>query len=397
MAWVDLALALLGIPVLACAGYLFLLTLLSAKLPLAARATPRTRFRVLIPAHDEGLGIASTIENLRALDYPPELYDVLVIADNCVDDTATRASAAGALVLTRTSDDERGKGYALHYAFARLPENVDAAVVIDADTVVSPNLLRAFAARLESGAGAVQADYAVRNAMAAWRTRLIAIAFGAFHVVRSRGRERLGVSAGLRGNGMCFSARVLREVPHEAYSIVEDVEYGIRLAEAGHRVFYADEAHVYGEMVTNAKAAESQRERWEGGRAALTRKYAGRLLRRGLAGNRVLLDLGIDVLVPPLSRLAVAAALGLLLAVVGGLVAGGFRVSGTVFGASVAAIVLYVLRGWMVSETGARGLLDLALAPGYVAWKIALRLRRRPATSEWVRTSREAERPETPS
>jgi hypothetical protein len=111
----------------------------------------------------------------------------------------------------------------------------------------------------------------------------------------------------------------------------------------------------------------------------------------------VLLDLGIDVLVPPLSRLAVAAALGLLLAVVGGLVAGGFRVSGTVFGASVAAIVLYVLRGWMVSETGARGLLDLALAPGYVAWKIALRLRRRPATSEWVRTSREAERPETPS
>ena len=263
--------------------------------------------------------------------------------------------------------------------------------------VVSPNLLRAFAARLESGACAVQADYAVRNAMAAWRTRLIAIAFGAFHVVRSRGRERLGVSAGLRGNGMCFSARVLREVPHEAYSIVEDVEYGIRLAEAGHRVYYADEAHVYGEMVTNAKAAESQRERWEGGRAALTRKYASRLLRRGLAGNRVLLDLGIDVLVPPLSRLAVAAALGLVIAVVGGLVTGGFRVSGTVFGASVAAIAIYVLRGWMVSGAGAQGLLDLALAPAYVVWKIALRLRRRPATSAWVRTSREAERPETPS
>lgn len=387
---VDVALALLGVPVLLCCAYLGFLTLLSGRLPAPAAPDPRSRFRVLIPAHNESAGIAPTIEGLLALDYPKELFDVVVIADNCADDTAERARAAGAMVLERRSETERGKGYALHYAFERLPENVDAAVVIDADTLPSPNLLRAFAARLEAGATAVQADYAVRNPDAAWRTRLMAIALGAFHIVRSRGRERLGVSAGLRGNGMCFSARALREVPHHAYSIVEDVEYGIRLAEAGHRVFYADEAHVYGEMVTSAGAAKSQRERWESGRAALKQKYGLPLLRRGLAGDLLLFDLGVDVLVPPLSRLAVGSVLGLLACAGLSFASVPVPVAATVFGLSAAFLVLYVLRGWMLSGTGLRGLLDLALAPAYVAWKI-LAVRKAPARAdaEWVRTTRE--------
>ena len=98
---------------------------------------------------------------------------------------------------------------------------------MDADTLVSPNLLRAFAARLDAGAAAVQARYGVRNPDASWRTRLMAIAFALFHDLRSLGRERLGLSAGLRGNGMCFSTRLLREVPHQAFSVVEDLEYGL--------------------------------------------------------------------------------------------------------------------------------------------------------------------------
>jgi cellulose synthase/poly-beta-1,6-N-acetylglucosamine synthase-like glycosyltransferase len=288
---------------------------------------------------------------------------------------------------------ERGKGYALHYAFERLPQNVDAAVVIDADTIPSPNLLAAFAARLEAGAMAVQADYAVSNPNAAWRTRLMAIALGAFHIVRSRGRERMAVSAGLRGNGMCFSAKVLREVPHQAYSIVEDVEYGIRLAEAGHRVFYADEAHVYGEMVTNAKAAQSQRERWEGGRAALKKKYGVPLLVRGLRGNKVLFDIGLDVLIPPLSRLAIAIVLGLVTTTALRVFLGGFALSSALFGVCAAWLALYVLRGWMLSGTGARGLVDLALAPVYVAWKLTLRRAPARADTEWVRTTREGAPP----
>jgi 1,2-diacylglycerol 3-beta-glucosyltransferase len=386
----DLVLVVLGLPIFGCCFYLMFLTVLSSKLPIPPYGAPTTRFRVLIPAHDESAGIAATVENLLALDYPRDLFDVQAIADNCTDDTADRARAAGALVLERRSDTERGKGYALHYAFESLPEGTDAAVVIDADTLASRNLLRAFAARLESGAGAVQADYAVRNPNLAWRTRLVAIAFGAFHIVRSRGRERLSVSCGLRGNGMCFSTEVLRAVPHEAFSVVEDVEYGVRLAEAGYRVHYVDEAHVYGEMVSSATAARSQRIRWEGGRSALAKKYGVPLLRRGLSSNRVLFDIALDVLVPPVSRLLVLSVLGLVAAALAARFAGGAPVSLALFVASVAAIVFYVLRGWSVSGTGLRGLVDLGLAPVYVVWKATLMRRHsRPGSAQWVRTTRE--------
>lgn len=387
----DVLLLLLALPVLAAASYLALATLLSARLIVPPPNELTRRFRFVVPAHNESAGIGSTVESLLGVDYPKELFEVLVVADNCQDDTAEQARKAGATVLERHDTERRGKGYALHLAFSQLPAEVDAAVVIDADTLVSPNILRAFAARRDRGAVAMQADYAVRNPNAGWRTRLIAIAFGAFHIVRSRARERLGLSCGLRGNGMCFSTALLSEVPHDAFSVVEDVEYGIRLGEAGHRVWYADEAHVYGEMVSSAAAASSQRRRWEEGRRDLVKRNAFRLLRAGFSKpDRVLLDLSFDLLIPPLSRIAVASVLGLLAASALSLATASVAASSAVFGWCVLAVVAYVLRGWSVSGTGLRGLFDLALAPVYVAWKVTLRFRKasRP-TSTWVRTKRE--------
>jgi 1,2-diacylglycerol 3-beta-glucosyltransferase len=386
----DLALVLFSLPVLVAASYLFLATLLSSRLRVPTPSEQR-RFRFVVPAHNESAGIASTVKSLLSVDYPRTLFDVLVVADNCQDDTAAQARSAGATVLERQDAERRGKGYALLLAFSNLPADIDAVVVVDADTLVSSNLLRAFAARRDQGAVAVQADYAVRNPNASWRTRLIAIAFGAFHIVRSRARERLGLSCGLRGNGMCFSAALLAEVPHDAFSIVEDVEYGLRLGEAGYRVHYADEAHVYGEMVSSAAAASSQRRRWEEGRKELVRRNGTRLLRAGIAQkNRVLFDLALDLLIPPLSRIAVASVFGAAAAGALSYFAHGATISAGSFGFCVLAVVLYVFRGWSVSGTGLRGLIDLGLAPMYVIWKASLRLRKasRP-TSSWVRTKRE--------
>jgi cellulose synthase/poly-beta-1,6-N-acetylglucosamine synthase-like glycosyltransferase len=385
----ELFLILVGAPALLMALYLLLAALLSARPSAPADLPPTRRFRCIIPAHNEAAGIADTINSLRALDYPAELFEIVVVADNCQDDTAARARAAGATVLERVDAERRGKGYALDHAFAATPASVDAVVVIDADTVVSPNLLRAFAARRAAGAEAIQADYAVRNPNAGWRTRLMAIALGAFHIVRSRARERLELSCGLRGNGMCFSTALLRNVPHSAYSVVEDVEYGIRLGEAGRRVAYADEAHVYGEMVTTAAAARSQRKRWEEGRAALVRQHGLRLLERGLRTKSLMLfDLGIDLVVPPLSKIVLTNCLGLALGLALAAYAGRAGPSVWAFGGALLAIALYVLRGWMVSSTGFRGLLDLTLAPAYVLWKLTLRIRSR-APESWVRTRRE--------
>lgn len=395
--WADVLLFVLGLPVVAACGYLLLLTLLSADKAAPPRVAPRLKFDVIVPSHNEEAGIARTVTNLSAMDYPAALRRILVVADNCSDATADRAREAGATVLVRNDTEKRGKGFALAHAFERSLSDgfADAVVVVDADTEVSPHLLHSFGLRLEAGAHAVQAHYGVMNPNASWRTRLMTIALALFHKVRSLGRERLSVSCGLRGNGMCFTHSVIRQVPHDAFSIVEDLEYGIRLGRAGHRVHYAWEAEVLGEMVSSEKAARSQRRRWEGGRWAMTKQFGLPLLGEALRKrDGVLLDLAMDLLVPPLSYVVLGAvglsvAAGVLSGVSGlaplSLAAGTF---------CVASLGLYVLRGWWVSGMGARGLLDLMAAPFYVVWKVWLMVAGpRDKKGEWVRTTREARKP----
>lgn len=351
------------------------------------------KFDVVVPAHDEETEIARTVDSLLALDYPRDLCRVLVIADNCGDRTAEYAAAAGAHVIVRTDPGHRGKGYALAYAFTRcLAEGfADAVVVVDADTVVSGNLLRAFAARFDSGAAVVQADYGVRNPLGSWRTRMMTIALASFHGVRSLARERLGLSCGLRGNGMGFSKAILRAEPYGAFSIVEDLEYGLQLGRAGVRVTYVHEARVLGQMVVTERASRSQRSRWEHGRRTILRQYLPQLLRQAWhRRDLVLLDLAADLMVPPLGQLVAVIAVGGALCVLGLQLNSGAALARYVWGASVGCVLLYVLRGWVVSEVGARGLLDLLWAPVYVIWKLTLRFRDKGQNQkEWIRTTRE--------
>jgi len=379
-----------GIPALLAVAYLGLLTVLSGAVKAPAPAQGK-RFVVLVPSHNEAQVIERTVQSLRGIEYPADQFRIQVIADNCKDDTAALARGAGAAVWERHDLSARGKGYALKFAYEKvLAEGwADAVVVVDADTEVSRNLLSAFAARLHQGAGAVQAFYGVLNPQASWRTRLVTIALAIFHRLRGRARARLGVSNKLNGNGMCFTVPTLRRVPHEAFSIAEDLEYGIALGRAGIAVAYADEAEVRAEMVSTAKASESQRQRWEGGRAQMRRLYGWPLLRDALQQrSSLLLDLALDVLVPPLTTVALAvvgfAALSLL-AVWAGL-PGWVAALGLL---ALATLVLHVLCGVVLSGLGLRGWLDLALAPGYVIWKLLLPLRRKAAKDEWIRTTRE--------
>jgi len=393
----GVVLGLLAVPVVAASAYLLVLTLLSRRGRPPHAVEPRVRFDVVVPAHDEEQGIAATVRSLLAIDYPPELRRVVVVADNCSDATADRARQAGAEVLVRQDRERRGKGYALEYAFAAslAGGRVDAVVVVDADSDVSRNLLRAFAARLEAGAPAIQAYYGVRNPDASWRTRLMAVALAMFQLLRSLGRERLRCSTGLRGNGMCFSVRVLEEVPHEAFSIVEDLEYGIRLGLAGHRVHFAGEAHVLGDMAVGGEAASVQRRRWEGGRLQMATRFGVPVLLRGLrAGDRVLVDLGLDLLVPPFAYLGAAAAAGTAASLLASWLAGHLLWPVWPWVASLAALILYVVRGWWLSGTGIRGLMGLAAAPAYLMWKLGLMLRSRKGASQaWVRTPRDGRDP----
>lgn len=387
----ELALWILSVPAVGACAYLLGFTALSAALPLPAPSARKLRFDVIVPAHNEELVIAQVIGSLLRIEWPADRFRVIVVADNCTDATAAVAAAAGAHVMQRLDQEKRGKGYALDFAFkaSRARGWADAVVVIDADAEVSPNLLESFACRMERGEHAVQAHYGVSNTGASWRTRLLSIAKAAFHIVRSRARERLKLSCGIRGNGWSVTHALLDRVPYKAFSLTEDLEYGIELGMAGYRVAYADEAHADAEMVSREKDARKQRQRWERGRFILIRSKSLPLLGQALrARSTVCLDLALDLLVLPLSYVVLNIAALLVLAALAAASEPSFRAWMWLGAGCAAALVAHILRGWQLSGAGLRGLFDLARAPFFLLWKILVMLQGR-EMNEWVRTRRE--------
>jgi cellulose synthase/poly-beta-1,6-N-acetylglucosamine synthase-like glycosyltransferase len=387
----HLLLLALALPATLSVLYLLLLTLLSRAPEQPAPAPRGLRFDIVVPAHDEASAIAAVVRNLLQMDWPAGAFRVLVVADNCSDATATQARTAGAEVLERCDPNHRGKGYALAAGFqaSRAYGWAQAVVVVDADTEVSANLLQAFAARIALGATAMQAHYGVRNAMDSWRTRLLTIAMSAFHRVRSRAREHLGLSCGIRGNGWCITHQQLLSTPYRAFSLTEDLEFGIDLGLRGQRVHYTDEAEVVATMVSGEQAASTQRQRWESGRWRLIRLQLWPLLQAAFGrGSAVCADLALDLLVPPLAYVALDIALLVLLAGLACLWQPAMQAWLWLGIGCALGLLLHVLRGWQLSGTGTRGLLGLLSAPFYVLWKVLLMLRTRSPT-EWVRTGRE--------
>jgi cellulose synthase/poly-beta-1,6-N-acetylglucosamine synthase-like glycosyltransferase len=181
---------------------------------------------------------------------------------------------------------------------------------------------------------------------------------------------------------MCLPTAALRAHPYRAFSLVEDLEYGIQLARGGIRVHYAAEATVASDMVSSSQAAASQRQRWERGRSQLSRQMAVPVLREALARRSLLLlDTGIDLLVPPLSSLALVLSAGLVAAFLAGAPTWPWLTG-------IAFVAIYVVRGWVLADPGVAGLRAVAWAPFYVVWKLFTVSR--PGPREWVRTAREA-------
>lgn len=397
MTFANSLLALAGLPLLAAAGYLLALSLLSRRPAPPPAAVHDPAFIVLVPAHDEERGIGATVKSLAALDYPADLRRIVVVADNCTDGTAAAAEGEGAEVIVRRDPSRAGKGFALQFAIdALLAEDGrrwDALVVVDADTLVSPNLLRAVAGHLSAGDAAVQACYLPRRTGGGPLSVITDVAFTAFHVVRSAARERLGLSCGLRGNGMAFTRELLAEVEHAAFSRTEDLEFGVLLGLRGVRVAYAGDTTVWGEMPERSAAVATQRQRWIGGRVGLARRFVPALAARAVRlRSAMLADLACDLVVPPLSVLALAAAAGL---VVSGLLAaaqGRATLALAVWGAGAAALGVHVAHAALAAGQG-RALLRAAwVIPGYALGKFGIALRAwRPADERWVRTPRQGE------
>jgi cellulose synthase/poly-beta-1,6-N-acetylglucosamine synthase-like glycosyltransferase len=231
------------------------------------RPTPRApthTFAILVPAHDEEHTLPAALQSLAVLDYPPELLCVCVVADNCTDDTAAVALAAGAECVVRNDMAKRGKGYALAFGLERVLKNApDAVLILDADCELNSNALRALDALLAVGADAVQAAVRSRNADDG-PAGFVAAVGTAFDDAIAAGRDRLGLSVPLRGTGMAFRRDVLEHNPWTAFGLVEDAEYGTRLKAAGVRVRYCDGAEVACDAPPSVADLCRQRRRWRG-------------------------------------------------------------------------------------------------------------------------------------
>lgn len=389
-----IALVLLA-PLAASGLYLVLLTVASL-LPLRTRppaALPCTRFAVIVPAHNEELLLGRLLASLQQQQYPRSLFVTYVIADNCADGTAAAGRTAGAVVFERHDTAALGKPAALRWGLEEIRrarrEPADAFVVLDADSRVAPGFLRALDAAMQAGSRVAQAAYRVDNPQAGPAAGLRELAFTLVHDVRARAKARLGLSVGLKGNGMCFAADVLAS-GWSAFGLAEDAELHLDLVSRGYRVDAVPDAVVAAEMPATLRSARSQNLRWERGRVRVTRRYVPGLLAAAVRRRSlIMLDAAIEQLVPPLSILAAGSALALAAAALSGswlLVVAALAVA--------AALTLYVGRGLLLLPDRRRSLLLLAYAPVYVAWKLGLLAQMLAAkTSDgWTRTSREGER-----
>ncbi|WP_165065353.1 glycosyltransferase family 2 protein [Paludisphaera rhizosphaerae] len=364
--------------------------------------TPESRFLIVIPAHDERVGIAQTVQSCRAQDYPIERFSVLVIADNCTDDTAAIAEAEGAEVVVRQTPDKRTKGYALEYLIEQLQasgrfDQLEALVVIDADTVASADLLRKFDAKIREGHDWIQCYYTVANADASWRTRLMTYAFSLVNGVAPFGLFKLGLSSPLNGNGMCFTTRGLRRVPWKAYGLVEDYEYSWIVRMAGERIAFVPDATVKATMLEQGgEAAANQRRRWEFGRKEIKKRLFWKVLRDRRMGLLERLASAVELKTPPMMKLLAGLAFLAILNIIAALAFADPLVhpaAWVLLGSCllmIAAVGLYALSPFVVFDLPLSYLGTLAYIPIYAIWKLTIKLGEKP--TQWVRTARTAER-----
>jgi 1,2-diacylglycerol 3-beta-glucosyltransferase len=355
----------------------------------AAQSGSNTRFVVLIPAHNEQAGISATLASLASSSYPGDGMRMLVIADNCTDRTADRARDAGAEVWERNDSAKRGKGFALIWALQRLQaesSDFDAVVVLDADCLVSPNMLSAMDARIRRGAHAVQVRYLVGNPSASHASALRYAAFALMDTVRPMGKQRLGLSCGLFGTGMGFTAELLERAPWTATGLVEDFEYHMRLVDAGERAEFAAEAWISSAMPVSFGQSSDQQARWEQGKLQLIRRWSPRLLRTGLArGDAVRVHAALEHMVPPQSLIAAGSA-GSALA---GVLLGSKRLLSLSL-ATLTAQLVFVLAGLWLVRAPLQVYRALLVAPALIARKLLLyaRLLGGRGPKSWVRTAR---------
>ncbi|MBL8149220.1 MAG: glycosyltransferase family 2 protein [Blastocatellia bacterium] len=341
------------------------------------------KLAIVIPAHNEETSVSQTVSSILKCRTLRHTVSVVVLADNCTDNTVEVAKQAGARVIVRNDLRKKGKGFALEYAFGiLLAEDIDAVVVVDADTEVKTDMVEQFCKKFSEGADAVQCYYGVNNSSDSFRTRLMNVALLAFNRLRPLGRQRLGLSVGVLGNGFGLTRKTLLSVPYTASSVVEDLEYHLKLVKAGCKVEFIDTTAVYAEMPAAGRGVKTQRARWEGGRLRILVEHAPELVREVTRGRIAAIEPLLDLMLLPLAFHCLLLGISLFTPIT---VVKLYAVS------SLVLVLLHILAAVVIGKGSWKDLASLLTAPFYILWKLtiipALIVASRKDAS-WIRTTR---------
>jgi cellulose synthase/poly-beta-1,6-N-acetylglucosamine synthase-like glycosyltransferase len=351
---------------------------------------PSHRTAVLIPAHNEGVGLLPTIHDAQAQLGPKDR--MVVVADNCTDDTAEIARAAGAEVLVRIDPKRRGKGYALQFGVSHLSRDPpEIVVVMDADCRLADDALRRLSQSAMTSGRPAQALYlmlAPENAphekglnVFAWRVK---------NWLRPLGLKFLGLPTQLFGTGMAFPFGLVDGRDLGNSRLAEDTALGLALASLGYPPLFVSDARIHSHFPASKTGSEQQRHRWEKGHLDNIVDLVPRAIARSLGtGNFPLAALAIDMAVPPLALLVLLIAFSEILGGVAFLFGAPSAVL-VIPTLSALLLVLGIAVAWAAVGRDVLPLRSLLLLPLHVVEKIGfyLRIASGKATSAWIRTDR---------
>lgn len=352
----------------------------------------RPRVAVVMPAHNEAPLIEQNVREIL-----PQLHAsdrLVVVADNCSDETAALASAAGAEVIVREDPSRRGKGYALDFGMQHLTQDPpEIVLIVDADCQLAAGCVDTLARMSGEAARPVQALYLMRSPPGAgMKLRIAEFAWILKNWVRPLGLKRLGLPCQLMGTGMAVPWECLRGISLATGHIVEDLKLGLELANSGSAPLFCPEARVMSQFPSSEEGFVSQRTRWEHGYLSVLLHDAPSLIANSLrTRNGSSLALGFDLCVPPIALLTLLSG-ALWLASTTFLWVTGVILPFLIITVSVALLGLCVFLSWARFARDVVTLGNLALAVAYALWKIPLYARFLVARQMvWVRSKRDQE------
>ena len=264
----------------------------------------------------------------------------------------------------------------------------DAYIILDADSIVDPAFLKVINYGLSCGGRALQAHNTVLNVVDSPSTALRWLALSLINHVRPLGRNGLGCSSTLTGNGMCLSRALLESYPWQSFGFAEDYQYYLSLVGQGEKVLYMPEALVRSEMPLTFEQMRTQDIRWEASQgAAPTRQIVWKLLKAGLSKRDVTrLEPIAELLTPSLSYLVFGCTLmlfaSLFLRSLPDLLIALLITAGVMYYIASAFLLLHLPRAVFQA---------LLSAPRFMLWKVWVLLvlkRGKKSQTEWIRTSR---------